>query len=694
MDAQALKAANIAFIQKVNPGFLEVLPSEQDNPWIPLYASTAKGEGEEQLINLRHKVNQTTLYPEALGGPLATTQRFQAWAASPSRMLVNTYDHLASLVTDDLFMDATGSDSIHDLTLESIHDINQDLEPMWTTLRLSRYLQEHQIALAPGALKSDGCALVVSGLGLGYQLQPLIDFLKPSALFIVEPDLGKLAYSLETVDYTAIIPSFTGADKALDFVVSASPEAAVEQIRSLLTIRNLFLIDGLFTFVAFDDPFFIYVKELLHSYNTMKGVNYLGYFVDEIHMTMNAALNYFHLKPKVYTSTKIKQHERHAVVVASGPSLSEHLQLLKENRDRYTLFCCYSTISRVLEAGLIPDYHCDLERHNDHLPLIESGITEALADISLCCSSTCDPRLLKLYKEVFAINRGALTPSVIFTKDNDIIPNEGPDVATFALLSAIFFGFHTIHLFGVDLGTANRSVSRLPGVLDIDRRSYDTPVRGNLGNTVFSGNALLDNRTAIEGNIGFYSQVYPSLTVYNYSNGVYINGAIPSKPEEFVERLPAEAPEAPPAAFEPYSDEHVRQAWALADMRQRCFSFLNNIRALAEKPFDSATLYKVSDLCNASGKSYQDQIPIRFYRGSLFRSWLTLWGIYGRAIVDSPEATQQLEEECRSTLHEIIDSFESLTFQLIDYVENVKSVDEFQFTSKLKRDGEVVTAPV
>jgi hypothetical protein len=70
-------------------------------------------------------------------------------------------------------------------------------------------------------------------------------------------------------------------------------------------------------------------------------------------------------------------------------------------------------------------------------------------------------------------------------------------------------------------------------------------------------------------------------------------------------------------------------------IRQRCLVFLSNIRALAEKPFESTTLYQVSDLCNAPGKTYQDQIPIRFYRGSLFRSLLSLWGIYGRAILAS-----------------------------------------------------------
>jgi hypothetical protein len=35
---------------------------------------------------------------------------------------------------------------------------------------------------------------------------------------------------------------------------------------------------------------------------------------------------------------------------------------------------------------------------------------------------------------------------------------------------------------------------------------------------------------------------------------------------------------------------------------------------------------------------------------------------------------------------ELVDSLESLTFQMIDFVESVNSVDEFTFQSKMKRD--------
>jgi hypothetical protein len=677
---------NRDFISAVNPAFLAALPDEAENPWELILDEAG------EPINLQNRQTGAMLY----GGPAPQVERqnLLTWAPSPSRLVVNNYQDLESFAEEGInsFREWTGISHIRDLDLESIHDLNLDLQPSWAIQRIASYVNKQRLIIAPAALTSDGCALVVMGIGLGSHLEDLINYCKPSALFIVEPDLGMLERSMHVVDYVSLIQRFTGADKALDFVISDSPEAAVGQIRSLLTVRNLFLVDGLFSFITYDKNYFRLTKQLLHSAVTLNGINYLGYFLDEVHMIMNAAINYRFHKPKVFNSTKVRENAGDAVIVASGPSLADDIEMLKRERDRFTIFCCYSTIGKLLDAGIVPDYHCDLERHNDHIPLIERGFVDQLKEITLCCSATCDPRLLGMYKEVYAINRGALTPSVIFTAGNDIIPNEGPDVATFAILSAIFFGFRRIHLFGVDLGTADRSVCRLPGVLDIDRRSYDIPVRGNRGRTVFSGQLLLDNKVAIESNIHFYSQAFKNLHAWNYSNGVLIEGAEPSSAAQFLERIHGNEPGRlyEPPGFEAYSDSHVEQAWKLADIRVRCFRFLNDLRSLAENPFDISTLYKVSDLCNVAQKSLLDQIPIRFYRGSLFRSWIQLLGIYSRAYFADAESREigleELRQECTVILNEVIDSFEGLTFAMVDYVDDLKSVDDFKFESRLQRD--------
>ncbi len=603
---------------------------------------------------------------------------------------MNDYTGLAGCADDTPIFDLTGKPSLSELDLCDIHDLNQDLEPAWAMQRLSRYVHDNSLPVYYSPLTSSGCLLVISGLGLGGQLKTLIEWLEPSAIIIAEPDLGVLSHSLNTVDYQWLVSNFTSPGKSLDFVVSKNPDAAVAEIRSLITTKNLFYLDGLFTYVTYDGPYYQLIKQGLHTSTTLNTVNYLGYFVDELHMTLNAYLNYKCHKPKVFNTARISSNDQHAVIVASGPSLASNIELLKEERDRFSLFCCYSTIGALVDKGLTPDYHCDLERHNDHVPLLERGIKDVLKSIDLCCSSTCDPRLLALYKDVYSINRGALTPSVIFSEANDIITNEGPDVATFAILSAIYFGFRTIHLFGVDLGTATRTVNRLPNALDIDRRVYDIPDRGNFGKTVFTSQHLLDNKVAIESNIGLYARVFPGLRFYNYSDGLLINGAEPSQPLTFKNNLPeiSEVNTPPKPEFISYSKDHIQQAWQLADMRKRCFAYLNAVRQLVDNPFELQTLAAVSDMCNAYSKQKIDQIPIRFYRGSLFRSWAILNGVYQRVGFESEEKRKDFILEAKSILNDIIDSFESLTFKMLDYAEGLKDLSGFTLTSKLYTTSE------
>jgi len=681
---QDLYKKNVDFIKNFNSLFLDALPGEEENAWDLVYSD------EGDIVNLKKKSGDHYLYPVTEGASAYTQRKVHEWMLSPSRMIVNDYSYLGKELSNESVPEIsnyTGVHSLSELSLENIHDLNIDLQVSWCQERLNNFLNEKKDYVCPAPITSSGCALVINGIGLGLQLQPLIDYLDPSALFIVEPDLSILARSLSTLDYTTIIERFTGPDKALDFIVSGTPEEAVSHIRSLITTRNLFLLDGLFTFITIDSNFNNIVKNQLHTASTLSPVSYLGYFIDEIHMTMNASINYFFQKPNVYKSTSIKPNTKDAVVVASGPSLEDSIDFLKSCRDNITIFCCYSTIGRLLQEGIIPDFHCDLERHNDHIPIIEKGYEDAVKDISLCCSATVDPRMMKMYKSVYSINRGALTPSVIFTEGDDIIPNEGPDVATFAILSAIYFGFRRVHLLGVDLGTANKAICRLPGALDIDRRVYNMPVRGNLGRTVFSGQNLLDNKTAIESNLAFYSQVFPDLKVYNYSNGVFIDGAIPSQLSDLALRVGGSTRLSTDdyPGFKPYTDEHVRQAWVLADMRMRCYKYINDMRELSKSLFEISTLYKVSDLCNAYSKSIPDQIPIRFYRGSLFRCWLMVVGVRNRISFESDSRKSEYEVFAIDLINEILDSFEALTFEMIDFVENLDSIDSFVFESKFER---------
>ena len=193
----SLKSANIEFIKHLNPAFLDALPEECDNPWELVFPEIVDNVNDIQPTNLYNKLSNTYLYPVDQAMDEYTNMRYYNWIQAPQRLTINDYSGIHNTSHENnQFLEITGKNNLSELTLEDVHDLNQDLEPAWTIQQISNYIRQNSIQLAPAPLTSNGCALIIFGLGLGKHLELLIDFLDPSALFIVDPDMGILARSL------------------------------------------------------------------------------------------------------------------------------------------------------------------------------------------------------------------------------------------------------------------------------------------------------------------------------------------------------------------------------------------------------------------------------------------------------------------------------------------------------------------
>ena len=234
-----LKQANTDYLKVVNPAFIDGLPDDSDNAWKVCWG----GINGDWAINLQSKQDASKyLYTQQLGAIAYDNERVNQWKASPSRLLLNDYSGLLTegSINATPIYDATGKHNLDELDLVDVHDLNQDLEPLWVQCRVAKYLKDFSSQLCYAPPSSTDCLLVISGLGLGGHIQPLIDYLDPSAIVIVEPDLGILSHSLHTIDYEKLISRFDGPNSSLDFVISQTPEGAVSEIRSLITKNNLF----------------------------------------------------------------------------------------------------------------------------------------------------------------------------------------------------------------------------------------------------------------------------------------------------------------------------------------------------------------------------------------------------------------------------------------------------------------------
>ena len=96
----------------------------------------------------------------------------------------------------------------------------------------------------------------------------------------------------------------------------------------------------------------------------------MGYQVDEYNMLANTSANFNSLKHKIFLSPfseKDTIKDLPVVITGSGPSLDTLIPFLVENRDKFILVSGGSSISTLLDAGIKPDIHAQLERLNINL---------------------------------------------------------------------------------------------------------------------------------------------------------------------------------------------------------------------------------------------------------------------------------------------------------------------------------------
>jgi len=90
-----------------------------------------------------------------------------------------------------------------------------------------------------------------------------------------------------------------------------------------------------------------------------------GFLEDECLMLRNAAANLEGSRHSVLIDMPAAAEGRPAFVVGSGPSIENDLPFLRENRDAAIVISGGTGLGVLLEAGIVPDLHCEIENVED-----------------------------------------------------------------------------------------------------------------------------------------------------------------------------------------------------------------------------------------------------------------------------------------------------------------------------------------
>lgn len=383
--------------------------------------------------------------------------------------------------------------------------------------------------------------LIVVGIGLGYHLPLLLERVPARCLILADTHPEFLRHALGAIDWQALLDGLDARGQRLRLFLSDDPETLNNAIGRAIELEGTPFLDGSTLFLHGQAPPHHACFRQLDATAAMAFTT-RGFFEDECLMIRNAAANLDRYAFTLIDGRSRRRRPEPVLVIGSGPSLARDLERIKAIRNQAIVFSCGTALRPCLLAGIVPDYHVELENHPYLYQILsEANTLHDISGIGFIASVTVDPAASALFRSVWYFFRESTVSSQAFADPADILLLAQPMVANAALRVAAALGFQTIVLFGVDCG------SREPGTMHVAGTAYEfqpgiaehvasLEAPANFGGTVHSEIVYLWSRKLLERVIGRFG-----LSVINCSDGVRIERAMPCRSAELV--LPGRTPD-------------------------------------------------------------------------------------------------------------------------------------------------------
>lgn len=392
--------------------------------------------------------------------------------------------------------------------------------------------------------------VIAFGVGVGRDIQLVVENYTMRHLIIVEHDIGDLDLSLYFVDYVSLFHHFKyRGGKYLTILTATDTEELTNDL--LMTIRGHwppYFARG--TALHYNDYRSEEVKAI--SKKLSDGIQQLfsgwGFFDDETLSLLHSAQNIErHIPLCIREESKIFEKSV-AFIVGSGPSLDHLWPLIEKHRDHVVLICCGSAISVFMKKGIKPDFYIEIERTDfTYEFMAEPKLQEFVRDIPLLFLSVIPPGCFSFSEKPMMILKQVDGGTQVIDIEN-CYPrfSTGPTVTNAGTDFALRMGFGEIYLLGVDVGYpkdgphhsklsyyydeehATDNVAKVVKETDVAMK-LTTSVPGNFDETVDSTAIFIQTRNVMAYSIKIHGD---DKKIFNLNNGAAIKGAAPLLPED------------------------------------------------------------------------------------------------------------------------------------------------------------------
>jgi hypothetical protein len=402
-----------------------------------------------------------------------------------------------------------------------------------------------------GALPDKVPSIIMFGLGVGYQLEKLLDEHTVEKLFICEPNPDFFYASLFAIDWQAIFETVEKSETRIYLNIGDDGTNLFRDLLSQFYAIGPYILNSTYFYQSYYNASLNSAISQLRE--QLQIVISMGEYFDHAYYGIAHTKEGMKRKIPVLASnpaSKLSYDDKEVpiFIVGNGPSLDSSIDAIREWQGQAIVVSCGTTLQALHRHGITPDFHAEIEQNRstfDWAVLI--GDLDYLKNITLISCNGIHPDTCDLYKDVLiAFKEGESSTvsalNVLGRENFTTLLNAFPTVSNFAIDLFSTIGFTSIYLIGVDLGFVDvkHHHSKSSGYYQADgKETYDFTksantsliVPGNFRPTVNTKHEFKVSRQVIEQVTGAKPK---GQEFYNCSDGAKIQGALPIRPEELL----------------------------------------------------------------------------------------------------------------------------------------------------------------
>jgi hypothetical protein len=504
----SIYAKNLASFEKYFPSIFTEFKDYQPSNWVPIQHSN----GQINILNRENLV---------------------AWYSDEAKQdcLLNLQNYSEQPNKDGLVLGYNGEKLKNYLHFKFV----KEAEPLLEEL-------EEEEGVLPDTIKS----MIMFGLGVGYQLEHLLDTKEVEKLFICEPNRDFFYASLFAIDWSKILEKMDQSNARLYINIGDDGTNLFRDLLNQFYAIGPYVLSHTYFYQSYYNSSLTQAVAQLRE--QLQVVIAMGEYFDHArygiaHTTETLKCEYPYMVKGSSAKLSLVDKEVPVFLVGNGPSIDQSLDSIREWQGNAIIVSCGTALQVLQKNGIKPDFHAEIEQNRSTFDwAARINDFSFLKSITLISCNGIHPDTCELYKDVLLAFKEGESSTVsslkVLGEDNfDTLAFAFPTVSNFALNFFIKLGFNQLYLLGIDLGfvDSNKHHSSESGYYKNDGKPmYDYSeknntslvVPGNMRPTVFTKHEFKIAKVVIE-----QSLAAAKVDCYNTSDGAKIFGtlALPSQ---------------------------------------------------------------------------------------------------------------------------------------------------------------------